>query len=54
MLAVGETLSALAGRYYDRPGEWRRIADENRIEDPRRLEPGRILSVPRIEPRARR
>ena len=49
VLAVGETLSTVASRYYQRPGEWRRIADDNGIEDPRRLQPGRILSVPRIE-----
>lgn len=54
LLAVGETLSAIAGRYYDRPGEWRRIADENGIEDPRRLQPGRMLAVPRIPAGGRR
>lgn len=48
MLAVGETLSAVAARYYQLPGEWRRIADANDIEDPRRLETGQMLSVPAI------
>lgn len=44
----GETLSALAGRYYQRPNAWRAIADlaKNGIEDPRRLEVGRILAIP--------
>ena len=49
VLGAGDTLSAVAGRYYDRPGEWRRIADTNGIDDPRRLQPGRVLAVPRIE-----
>jgi Contractile injection system tube protein/LysM domain len=53
VLAVGETLSAVAGRYYQLPGEWRRIAEANDIEDPRRLETGRILTVPAIIPGAR-
>jgi len=44
---------ALAARYYDRSGEWRRIADRNGLEDPRRLQSGQVLQVPRIEPRAR-
>lgn len=47
-LAVGETLSAVAARYYQLPGEWRRIAETNDIEDPRRLETGRVLAVPAI------
>jgi hypothetical protein len=42
----GETLSAIAGQYYRRPGEWRAIADENEIEDPRRLQVGTFLSIP--------
>lgn len=54
VLVQGETLSAVAARHYERPGEWRRIADDNDIEDPRRLQPGQILSVPRIEPGVRR
>jgi nucleoid-associated protein YgaU len=53
VLRVGETLSSVASRYYDRAGEWRRIADRNRIEDPRRLPTGQVLLVPRIETRAR-
>ena len=53
VLRAGETLSAVAGRYYDRVGEWRRIADANGIEDPRRLHTGVVLQVPRIEQRAR-
>jgi len=46
--ALGETLASVARRYYRRPGEWRAIADENHIEDPRRLEAGRFLRIPPI------
>ncbi len=45
----GENLSDLAARYYRLPGEWRPIATENEIEDPRRLESGLFLRVPPIE-----
>jgi hypothetical protein len=48
VLAVGETLSAVAAHYYQLPGEWRRIAEANDIEDPRRLETGRVLAIPAI------
>jgi nucleoid-associated protein YgaU len=54
VLAAGETLTAVAARYYGSPADWRRIADENGIEDPRRLQPGLVLSVPKIDQRARR
>jgi hypothetical protein len=47
-LATGETLSALAQRYYQRPGDWRAIADRNGIEDPRRLVAGRTLTIPSL------
>jgi Contractile injection system tube protein len=42
----GQTLSGIAGQYYRRPGEWRHIADENDIEDPRRLAAGVFLTIP--------
>lgn len=48
ILAEGETLTRIAHDYYRQGGEWRRIALDNRIEDPRRLTPGRRLRVPRI------
>ncbi|UIF91174.1 LysM peptidoglycan-binding domain-containing protein [Cupriavidus sp. UYPR2.512] len=48
VLQRGETLSAVAGDYYERAGEWRAIADENGIEDPRRLAAGLRLTVPSI------
>jgi hypothetical protein len=42
----GDTLSRIATRHYERPGEWRPIAEANRLDDPRRLAPGRFLTVP--------
>lgn len=44
----GETLTAVATAEWDRPEEWRRIADANDIEDPRRMRPGTFLSIPII------
>ncbi len=43
-----ETLSRIAAQHYERPGEWRRIADTNNIEDPRRLMAGAFLTIPPI------
>ena len=47
-LSDRETLSQLSGHYYNNNRKWRYIANENRIEDPRRLHPGIILRVPAI------
>jgi hypothetical protein len=44
----GETLSRIAAIYYSRSGEWRAIATENEIDDPRRLAAGVLLTVPSI------
>jgi hypothetical protein len=44
----GDTLAGIAARYYESPGEWRRIALANNIEDPRRLAVGAFLEVPPI------
>lgn len=45
-LKGGETLSAVAAEQWKRPGDWRRIADENELEDPRRLRVGTFLRIP--------
>lgn len=47
----GETLTAVATAEWDRPEQWRLIADANAIEDPRRLRPGTFLTIPVIDPR---
>lgn len=45
----GDTLMGIAAAFYGDVAEWRRIAEANHIEDPRRLTPGRALAIPRIE-----
>jgi hypothetical protein len=41
-----ERLDQISANEYDTPTEWRRIAEANDIEDPRRVSPGTILQVP--------
>jgi hypothetical protein len=48
---AGETLSGIAAERWRRPELWRLIAETNRIDDPRRLDPGRLLTVPAIDDR---
>lgn len=48
MVTVGETLSAIAGREYGNPKMWRPIALANSVSDPRRLQPGMRLVIPRL------
>ena len=43
-----ERLDQISARAYETPAEWRRIAEENELDDPLRLEPGTILKVPPI------
>ena len=45
----GDTLSGIAQAMWKKPLEWRRIADENKIQDPRLLLPGTELSIPKIK-----
>jgi len=45
----GDTLSGIAARAYGDPAPWRNIARANGIADPRTLEPGRVLTIPRLE-----
>lgn len=44
----GETLQTIANDEYDDPGEWRRIADANNIDDPMNISPGTKLLIPPI------
>lgn len=44
----GESLSEVAGQVYRDPTLWRVIARANDIRDPRRLEPGRVLTIPAL------
>lgn len=45
-LLEGETLSKLAHEFLGDPGAWRRIAEQNNIDDPRRIPPGTALLIP--------
>jgi hypothetical protein len=45
-VVAGETLSAIAGRFYGDPTNWRPIAIENGIDDPRALAAGASLLIP--------
>ncbi len=42
----GDSLASIAADVYQDPREWRRIADANQLDDPRRLDVGRTLSIP--------
>jgi hypothetical protein len=44
----GDTLSNIAAGVYRDSGVWRAIAKANGIRDPRTLEPGRVLMLPRL------
>lgn len=44
----GDTLQGIAQAEYEDPGEWRRIAKTNNIDDPLELRPGMKLLVPPI------
>jgi hypothetical protein len=42
----GDTLQSIAFQEYKDPNKWRAIAEANRIDDPMRVKPGRVLIVP--------
>lgn len=42
----GDTLASIAAEVYQDARQWRRIADANQLDDPRRLDVGRTLSIP--------
>ena len=44
----GDTLSSIAGALFEDPARWRDIARANDIDDPRTLQPGRELAIPRL------
>lgn len=46
LVTEGKTLDDIAARQYNDPGEWRKIADANGIDDPLNLALGAILTVP--------
>lgn len=48
----GQTLWEIASAYYGDPTEWTRIVDANDIDDPRGLEAGTAIVVPRVSERS--
>ncbi|GAA3989032.1 hypothetical protein GCM10022247_04420 [Allokutzneria multivorans] len=44
-----ETLPGIAVEHYGRPGDWRRLAEANDVEDPMRVRPGDSLYLPNPE-----
>jgi hypothetical protein len=46
VVTQGETLSGIAGQFYQNPALWRPIAIFNRIDNPRRLPVGLRLKIP--------
>lgn len=45
---LGDTLQSIAADEYGDPAQWRRIAEANDIDDPRRLTPGAVLAIPAL------
>jgi hypothetical protein len=45
-MTQGENLQNVATERYGRPGAWRQVAEANGIDDPQRVRPGHVLSLP--------
>jgi hypothetical protein len=46
VVQAGDTIDLLAAQELGSPGAWRRLAELNDLEDPRRLRPGQVLMIP--------
>lgn len=46
---LGDTLQLIAHQYYEDATRWREIALANSIDDPRRIAPGSILTIPKLK-----
>ena len=44
----GDTLSSIAAKMYSKPVLWRVIANANNVDDPRGIEIGRALHIPKV------
>lgn len=44
----GDTLASISQALYRSPAYWRQLAAANGITDPRRLQPGQVLTAPRL------
>lgn len=45
----GDTLTSIAGHFYDDPRLWRKIAEWNQIDNPLAIRPGQRLTIPVVE-----
>lgn len=54
IIRAGDRLSNIANEEYGDSSQWRIIAEASRIDDPRTLIPGEILTVPPLPSRAKR
>lgn len=48
VITQGETLSGIAGKFYENPQMWRPIAMVNEINDPRSIFAGQLLKIPSL------
>jgi hypothetical protein len=48
VVKAGDTLSGVAGMFYEDPRLWRPIAERNEIDNPRELRAGAVLTIPKI------
>jgi hypothetical protein len=46
VVQMGDTIDLIAAAELGDPGAWRRVAETNDLEDPRRLTPGQALLIP--------
>jgi len=53
VMAADDSIWLLANREYGNPREWRRIARENHLSDPRAIRPGQVLVVPPLDKEAK-
>ena len=49
LVKQGDTVSGIAALFYKDPSLWRHIARANGVENPRKLQAGRALTIPAIE-----
>jgi hypothetical protein len=49
MLRQGDQLWMIASKEYENPSQWREIANANGIDNPLKLDPGRRITIPRLE-----
>jgi nucleoid-associated protein YgaU len=49
VIQQGDTLSSIAADEYHDPNEWRILAEENKMNNPRKLTPGTIIEIPPLE-----